>query len=331
MSLVGLIRRPDVREAFDRLATPERTPAHMRGLPLLVPDGGGPQGLAGTAFDLVARAQIARDLRKPGVTFHERDRTGSRIEDHLEMVPLHPEHEVRIRDGIRTAQREAADYAAGRGDLGRLIEQAQYYALAEMAYRSSSIPNGEFRPMQSVSDELMRLIELFAPGARYAPKTLCILNPGFISGRWVGGADADLVVDATLVDLKTTAKPGVAVDMLRQLAGYAALQVIGGIETDGDPHTAPFEKVELYFARYGATATWTVGELFPGGGFEEFCRIVREIADENHKQFDAMMDRINRRSAEEAEQKKLARAKARKKRKAKKATQKPSARKGSSR
>lgn len=47
MSLVALIRRPDIRAAFDSLAAKARTPEHMRDCRLLVPDAGGPRGLAG--------------------------------------------------------------------------------------------------------------------------------------------------------------------------------------------------------------------------------------------------------------------------------------------
>jgi hypothetical protein len=289
----------------------------MRGSKLLVPDSGGPQGLAGTAFDLVARAQIARDLQKAGVKYYEQIKTASRIEFHLELAPRHPEHEARIRDGVRSACLEAIEYAAGRGDVRRLVEQAQYYALAEMAYRSNVIPNVEFTPTQMVSDELLRMLELFGPATRYASCGLCILNPEFVASKWVRGADADLVVDGALVDLKTTKIASVAADMLRQLAGYAALQTMGGIETEDGPYTRPFEKVELYFARYGATATWTIRDLFPNDGFERFCAVVGEVVDANRKQIDELMERIARSREEESEQKKLARAKARKKRKRK--------------
>ena len=318
MSLVDLIKRPGVREAFERLATAERTPAHMGSCPILVPDGRGPHGLTGTAFDFVARAQIIRDLKRPGTKFFEGTTTASRIEDHIEMVPLHPEHEERIRDGIRSAKHEAVEYAAGSGGgIRRLVEQSQYYALAERAYRGNRIPDAEFRPIEAVSNELLRLLELFDPGSRYASCTLCILNPEFVASRWVGGADADFVVDGTLVDLKTTANHAVTVDMLRQMAGYAALQTMGGIKTDDGPHATPFERVELYFARYATTATWAIADLFPKDGFEQFCDVVRGIVDADRKQFDEMMERIARRQAEDAEQKKLARAKARKKRKTK--------------
>jgi len=129
----------------------------------------------------------------------------------------------------------------------------------------------------------------------------------------VRGADADLLVDATLVDLKTTKTASVGADILRQLAGYAALQTMGGIETDGAPHTSPFERVELYFARYGVTATWAIPDLFPGGGFDQFCAVLSEIVEANRKRFDEFLERIARSRADEAEQKKPMRTKVRKK------------------
>ena len=49
------------------------------------------------------------------------------------------------------------------------------------------------------------------------------LNPTFEGSRDVGGADADLVVNGTLIDIKTTVRPEIKPDWIRQLLGYVLL------------------------------------------------------------------------------------------------------------
>jgi hypothetical protein len=90
-------------------------------------------------------------------------------------------------------------------------------------------------------------------------------------------------VDDNLIDLKTTIKSVVEVDMMRQLAGYAALQSIGGLRIGSSLHTAPFVSVALYYARYGVTAQWPMEELFPGDGFQRFCAVIREAVDTSRR------------------------------------------------
>lgn len=298
MSLTILVRQPEIREAFDRLAVKERTPASLLRCPLRVPDAGGPQGLAGTAFDYMARAQIVRDLGSRVAKLHVGTAASDRIAEHVEMVAPSDRVERKWKGHIAAAKAELDEYAAGRGDIQLVSRQVQYLALAEMAFRSGRDFDPEFESSAAVEDELLRLVELFGPAERYSPRKSCFLNPVFVASRWVGGADADLLLDDTLIDLKTTKVCRVEVEMLRQMAGYAALQSIGGLDLGEEVHTAPFAAVELYFARFGRSATWRISELFPADGFPQFCAVIRGVVEGNQRRFDEMMQRVEQRRSE---------------------------------
>ena len=70
------------------------------------------------------------------------------------------------------------------------------------------------------------------------------LNPDFgDASNIVGGAEADIVADGILVDIKTTNKPTFTLEHFRQLAGYATLQRMAG--------RPDFREVGVYLARYG--------------------------------------------------------------------------------
>lgn len=77
----------------------------------------------------------------------------------------------------------------------------------------------------------------------------CYINPTFGDGsRLVGGADADLIIDGTLIDLKVTKHLKLEREYLNQTLGYYILSLIGGINQD--PLIRPIQNIGIYFARH---------------------------------------------------------------------------------
>lgn len=292
LSLTQFVKRPAIRQAFKAFAIPERTPIALKRLPLLVPDSGGPNGLAGTAFDFLARYHVARELRGRDIKLFQSTSVVDQGLERLERIDVSRDHKRRWIDAVAEARSEGAAYARGHGSVRRLADFVQYLARIDVLYRAAWF-DPEFYPLPNVSDEILRLLELFDPATRLSPQAICFLNPAFVASPKVGGADADLVVDDRLIDLKTTARLRVSLDNLLQLAGYAALHRMGGIVTGKAAHLAAFQTVEMYFARYSVFTRWRLDELFPGNGFDRFCEAMQaEIADserqrnEWYRQFD---------------------------------------------
>ena len=79
-----------------------------------------------------------------------------------------------------------------------------------------------------------------------------ILNPTFMGSAYVGGADADLVVDSCLIDIKTSTFPQMKAEYLHQLAGYLLL------DFDDKLHIA---SLGIYMARQGVLFTWSISDF----------------------------------------------------------------------
>jgi hypothetical protein len=82
--------------------------------------------------------------------------------------------------------------------------------------------------------------------------TPAVLNPTFAGSVELGGADADLILGRTLIDLKTTkkGKPGRA--LYWQIVGYALADYTNEYDID---------RVGFYFARYGSVVSWPLDDL----------------------------------------------------------------------
>ena len=82
----------------------------------------------------------------------------------------------------------------------------------------------------------------------FKTESLCILNPifGRASGL-VGGADCDLVIDDTLIDIKTTKYLALKREYFNQLIGYYVLSKIDQIQ--GAPRGYAIRRLGIYFSR----------------------------------------------------------------------------------
>ncbi|MCY4369908.1 MAG: hypothetical protein OXF41_10980 [bacterium] len=78
------------------------------------------------------------------------------------------------------------------------------------------------------------------------------LNPTFTGSGDIGGADADLILNKCLLDIKNTVTPKITNTMLYQLIGYALL------DYEDEYH---IDKLGIYLARQGKTLQWDLNEL----------------------------------------------------------------------
>ena len=81
------------------------------------------------------------------------------------------------------------------------------------------------------------------------------LNPTFDGSHDIGGADADLIVDGTLIDIKATITQKIRPDWLWQLLGYVLLDY-------SDHHR--INSIGLHMARQGIFFQWDLEEAMRG-------------------------------------------------------------------
>lgn len=245
-----------------RRAMANSDPGHWAALHgvLIVPatgDGPYPSGTVGTAFDYLVRFMIrptpANDLnaRRGAENLARRRDCPRRVPDAWPDLAA-------LLDRIAGNQPTATDLTRPCFAL------ALYEQLWRTPYRDDW-PLPALGPAASLShvldlcpseaaDDLIQLAHLLQ---QRAPELLtdpeAILNPTFAGSEAVGGADADLIANRTLVEIKTTRRAHAhwAAD-LRQLVSYLLL--------DWDDRYG-IERVGLYYARQGLLLTWTIGEL----------------------------------------------------------------------
>ena len=78
------------------------------------------------------------------------------------------------------------------------------------------------------------------------------LNPTFDGSGFVGGADADLIVDGCLVDIKTTINPMQDADWIYQILGYVLL------DWHDENH---IQEVAVYLSRQSCLLRWPLDDL----------------------------------------------------------------------
>lgn len=95
---------------------------------------------------------------------------------------------------------------------------------------------------------------------QFKAESHCLLSPEFNdASKLLGGAEADIVIDNKIIDIKTSRNLSITKDMFNQIMAYYILGRLGGIgeeKIDG----ATIEQVGFYFARYGILCLFDVKE-----------------------------------------------------------------------
>lgn len=107
-------------------------------------------------------------------------------------------------------------------------------------------------PEQAVIDDLCQLSALFYDRFHGLLTLPHVLNPTFKGSSDVAGADADLIVDGCLIDIKASVNSKINPEWLRQIVGYVLL--------DYDD-TYQITSVGIYMARQGMLFTWPLADL----------------------------------------------------------------------
>ncbi len=107
-------------------------------------------------------------------------------------------------------------------------------------------------PQNAYIEDMCQLSNLFFDQCQHLLFLPSILNPTFAGSYDVGGADADLVIDGCLIDIKASTTPKIAADYLYQLAGYLLLDYDDSLKMNA---------VGIYMARQGMLFTWSVPDF----------------------------------------------------------------------
>lgn len=324
MSLTSLVRlKSPVRE---RMAADFPRPKLRLDAELCVPSVAPSPALMGTAFDYLLRFHLLRAMAfatsRRWVAEHALVLIGELAEEGALVVvgeEFQAAKEVRERMEriIRRAKKTLAEFLAGEPLSIALVRAAINLAHCDTYYRIGRLDQRFGNPHRAQIEELRRLIEV-ADLQSLTATDRCFLNPVFGEGSvMLGGADADLLIDDLLVDVKTTATLKIRTEDWRQLIGYAALNEhfpIGGGE-----QPVAIRRVGFYFSRYSYLASWPLVELVDAAKFTAFGAWLRDYAMDTHARRLARRAEFEREAAEwlEKEERRQQRERARKARRKK--------------
>ena len=114
----------------------------------------------------------------------------------------------------------------------------------------------------------------------FKPNKKAILNPTFgIGSRLVGGADADLITDNILIDIKVTNEMVLKRKYFNQLIGYYILYLIGGIDNFKN---ITIDSIGIYFARYNYLWSIKINEIGVPDKWEKATKHFKKILDKKN-------------------------------------------------
>jgi hypothetical protein len=149
-----------------------------------------------------------------------------------------------------------------------LIQSSVFLAKLDIYFRSKIIDQ-YFTTVDILDVQDIKSIFSLLDPKMFTAKQKCYLNPVFGTGsKLVGGADADLIIDDTLIDIKVTKNLRLDREHLNQLIGYYTLSRIGGI--NNNINDKPIKNIALYFARHGILWKTPLTELGNHKQFEDF-------------------------------------------------------------
>lgn len=162
-----------------------------------------------------------------------------------------------------------------------LLRSASLLAKLDPLVRRSDyiVENLQVIDSEDVAD-LRNLINIVDPNL-FRTQGRVLLNPDFGPGSLlVKGADADLILDDLLIDVKTTKKLTLERKHFDQLLGYYVLSLI---ERRFDPEIQPINQLGVYFARHAFIYKFDVKEVINPKTFPQFVNWFVARAEEYRK------------------------------------------------
>lgn len=250
MSLTSFIAMPEIKQ---RLSTEFELPVVKCSYPLRVQSSTTKHGLVGTAFDYLLRFWLLKTNPEAEVR-HWVAETAVEILDSDLLESDVPTSFKRTAKRILMEAKQTYEEYLKTGDVtDEIIRATVHLAQLDPIYRVAYIDPNLGVVEQPIIDELRALLSLVTPEYFHA-KAYCALNPIFgEASHLVGGADADLVIDDILIDIKTTKSGKLDKGQFHQLVGYYVLSHIGGINSHRD---IEINRLGVYYSRYGELLTF---------------------------------------------------------------------------
>jgi hypothetical protein len=182
------------------------------------------------------------------------------------------------REAVTEARHLCAQYIETRKLQRELVASTLRLARLDVVWRTKVAYDKRVKDVDERDiDDLKSLIERVDSRYLTSSTGVCVLNPMFgKAADLVGGADADIVVDHLLLDIKTTIEAGFSRKWFNQLIGYYLLYKISGIE--GMPPDHEIRALGVYSARYNWFAVFRVEDMVTSSRVENLAKWFKRVA-----------------------------------------------------
>lgn len=286
MSLTSFLNQPDVKVKFkNEFPKPKFTPTSKILAPLIADR----PGLAGTAFDYLLRFYLKRAYPKAKVSEWIAEKS-------LKLMQAKPyfyvtvvldtdkgsiyEDDSFIRSSIKIIAKARENYTrylkTGRIS-NSLLKSCLYLSQLDAVYRRDYKDEEIGYISKNCVSDLKKLSSLLTPDL-FPIKKVCVLNPSFKAASMVGGADADLLIDDLLIDIKTVKTLSLQRPYFNQIMGYYCLYKLGGINGIERNKKHEIKRLGIYYSRYQYLYTFNVADVINKKGFSSFLKWFKKRA-----------------------------------------------------
>lgn len=300
MSLIELIKYPVIRDAI-------RTNLPFEPFKIKAKIKANPQTrnfmLIGTAFDYLLRFYMERNNRKncnvitkkwvarTALDFiRSRERHGRAIpirvgKNGSEDICSLSEIISKIKKLVHKAEKNHQTYINDGKITDSLLKSCIHLAQIDPYYRAYYAITKDMGSVNKADVADLKEIISHVSKKKFTAKRHVLLNPTFGYGsNLVGGADADIIIDNTLIDIKTTIDPTFKREYHDQLVGYYILSLLG--------RTPPpslhlnkgvaISKIGIYFSRYGVLRTFRTKDILHNPKFPKLVETFEKVATEQY-------------------------------------------------
>lgn len=165
----------------------------------------------------------------------------------------------RVERIIKDARRNHSEYLSNGQITERLLESTISLAELDTIYRTK----GKYNSMGNIDKNDIKDLKNLISKVNlkdFKLENTCFLNPHFgKDSNLEPVADADLIINDTLIDIKTIEPLKMRRDIFNQLIFYYSLNRIGGIK--GMREKTEIKKLGVYFSRYGYLHFYNIEDL----------------------------------------------------------------------
>ena len=282
MSLTSFIHIPEVRRRFTETFPKPRVDLDAK---IVAPPLTTHYSLVGTAFDYLMRFYVKHLNPKAVESAWVAELAIDRLERYQEYfvtkkgytIDYIEEIATRARSIVRQAKAFSSAYERTGSITEELLVGSLHLAQLDPIFRAGIIDPNIGTTDERDTEDLRNLVSA-VDSRDFKANRICVLNPTFGEGsRLVGGADCDLLIDNTLLDIKTVKALEIKRDYFNQLIGYYILFTIGGMD---DISLDRIENLGLFFSRYSVLYTFPIDTFTGNPNFGEFVNWFRRKAEE---------------------------------------------------